>query len=77
MQIALSANPKGPDRDNLLSLQSDIQELINLTKENLESLEKEENDDSTNEENDPLDREYALFKVIFEKINNSFNYLKS
>lgn len=66
VQIALSANPKGPDRDNLLSLQSDIQELINLTKENLESLEKEENDDSTNEENDPLDREYALFKAEVE-----------
>ena len=65
--------PKGPDKDNLLSLQSDIRELINLTKESLENLEevknsKNENSRFSNERNeDPLDREYALFKV--------FNYL--
>lgn len=73
MQIALSVTPKGPDKDNLLSLQQDIQELINLTKENLESLENGENDKDEDSENldnqneDPMDREYALFKVIMCK----------
>ncbi|XP_051167034.1 zinc finger CCCH-type with G patch domain-containing protein [Leptopilina boulardi] len=63
VEIALSTTPKGPDKDNLLSLQSDIQELINLTKENLESLETVENKKDENSTNDPLDREYALFKA--------------
>lgn len=58
------------DRDNLLSLQSDIQELINLTKESLQSVEManvgntSKLEDSSNEDEDPLAKEYALFKVI-------------
>lgn len=61
--------PNGPDRDNLLSLKSDIEELISLTRESLQSLEGD-NGENTNEDEDfdddtqdPLDKEYALFKV--------------
>lgn len=59
----------GPNRDSLLSLKSDIEELISLTKESLQSLEenntedKSENEDSDDKMEDPLDKEYALFKV--------------
>lgn len=59
----------GPNRDNLLSLKSDIEELISLTKESLQSLEenntedKDEDEDSDDKTEDPLDKEYALFKV--------------
>lgn len=67
VQIALSATPKGPDKDNLLSLQSDILEVIQLTKERLGSLPSVGNSSeksASNEPNDdPLAREYALFQV--------------
>lgn len=60
-----------PDRENLLSLQSDIQELITLTKESLqgietssEDLDDDDDDDPDNVRDDPLAIEYALFKVI-------------
>jgi len=71
VDTTLSATPTGPERENLLSLKSDIEELIYLTRESLQSLEKnnaenkdedDENKDSDNTE-DPLDKEYALFKV--------------
>lgn len=70
MDTTLSATPKGPERENLLSLKSDIEELISLTNESLQSLEgnnaenedEDKNEDSDNTE-DPLDKEYALFKV--------------
>lgn len=87
VQIALSVTPKGPDKDNLLSLQQDIQELINLTKENLESLENGENDKDEDSENldnqneDPMDREYALFKAELEgspsDLKNDENEMKT
>lgn len=69
--MTLSVTQKGPERENLLSLKSDIEELISLTRESLQSLEgnnsenkdeHDENEDSDNTE-DPLDKEYALFKV--------------
>lgn len=73
VDTTLSTTPEGPDRDNLLSLKSDIEELISLTKESLQSLEGnvEEDDDDIEYEDgddiieDPLDKEYALFKVRF------------
>lgn len=68
VDTTLSTTPKGPDRDNLLSLKSDIEELISLTRESLQSLEGDV--ENTNEDESPnnvmensLDREYALFKV--------------
>lgn len=69
MDTTLSTTPKGPDRDNLLSLKSNIEELISLTKESLQSLEgnvdnEKNHDDKTK---DLLDREYALFKAELEK----------
>ncbi|XP_011332346.2 zinc finger CCCH-type with G patch domain-containing protein isoform X2 [Ooceraea biroi] len=71
VDTTLSATPKGPDRDNLLSLKSDIEELISLTRESLRSLEgnedKKNDDEEFDEEEDPLDKEYALFKAELEK----------
>lgn len=72
MQVdtTLSTMPKGPDRDNLLSLKSDIEELISLTKESLQNLEgdvenKNEDNNPDNKMEDLLDKEYVLFKVCF------------
>ncbi|KAL0117440.1 hypothetical protein PUN28_010344 [Cardiocondyla obscurior] len=72
VETTLSTTSAGSDRDNLLSLKSDIVELISLTKENLQGLEgdveKKNNDDNPyNEQEDLLDREYALFKAEIEK----------
>lgn len=41
VQLAVAASPPGPDCDNLISLQSDIEELISLTRENLMSIQKQ------------------------------------
>ncbi|XP_011049578.1 PREDICTED: zinc finger CCCH-type with G patch domain-containing protein [Acromyrmex echinatior] len=74
VDATLSTTPKGPYRDNLLSLKSDINELIFLTKESLQSLE--ENVENTNEDNpddkteDLLDKEYVFFKAELEKSSN-------
>jgi len=70
VDTTLSITPKGPDRDNLLSLKSDIEELISLTKESLQRLEgndadKKIDDEESDEAEDSLDKEYALFKVRF------------
>jgi len=70
VDTTLSITPKGPDRDNLLSLKSDIEELISLTKESLQRLEgndadKKIDDEESDEAEDSLDKEYALFKVCF------------
>ncbi|XP_033228980.1 zinc finger CCCH-type with G patch domain-containing protein-like [Belonocnema kinseyi] len=77
VEIALSATPKGPDKDNLLSLQSDILEVIQLTKESLESMSEVGNSNkksASNESNDdPLAREYALFKAELENSGESTN----
>ncbi|XP_018347254.1 PREDICTED: zinc finger CCCH-type with G patch domain-containing protein [Trachymyrmex septentrionalis] len=73
VDATLSTTPKGPYRDNLLSLKSDINELIFLTKESLQSLE--ENVENTNEDPDDktedlLDKEYVFFKAELEKSSN-------
>ncbi|KYM85601.1 Zinc finger CCCH-type with G patch domain-containing protein [Atta colombica] len=75
VDATLSTTPKGPYRDNLLSLKSDINELIFLTKESLQNLE--ENVENTNENDNPddktedlLDREYVFFKAELEKSSN-------
>lgn len=41
VQLAVAASPPGPDCDSLVSLQSDIEELISLTRENLMSIQKQ------------------------------------
>lgn len=73
VQLALSATAEGHDKDNLLSLQSDIQELISLTKESLKSAEgkdtSENEDDGLSDseednEDDAMAAEYAMFKVL-------------
>ncbi|XP_003699862.1 zinc finger CCCH-type with G patch domain-containing protein [Megachile rotundata] len=76
VQATLSTTTEETDRNNLLSLQSDIQELITLTKESLQSIEMADVgntskfEDSGNEDDDPLAREYALFKAELENASN-------
>ncbi|XP_032676038.1 zinc finger CCCH-type with G patch domain-containing protein [Odontomachus brunneus] len=73
VNTTLSATPMGSNRDSLLSLKSDIEELISLTKESLQSLEENnaedrgEDEDSDDKTEDPLDKEYALFKAELEQ----------
>ncbi|CAL7947939.1 unnamed protein product [Xylocopa violacea] len=77
VQVTLAVTTQEPDRENLLSLQSDIQELITLTKESLHDVETSsedldddddaddddvDNDDDDDDIDDPLAKEYALFK---------------
>ncbi|XP_063972583.1 zinc finger CCCH-type with G patch domain-containing protein [Diachasmimorpha longicaudata] len=87
VQLALAGSPAGPDRDNLQSLQSDIQELIALTKESLRSAEGKEtsdneddglsddsqDDDDDGDDDDPMAKEYAMFKAELrdEELNNT------
>jgi len=72
VDVTLSATSIGPDRDNLLSLKSDIEELISLTKESLQNLEghgtinKNTDENSDDEAENLLDKEYALFKVCLK-----------
>lgn len=72
VDVTLSATSIGPDRDNLLSLKSDIEELISLTKESLQNLEgndiinKNRDENSDDETENLLDKEYALFKVCLK-----------
>lgn len=74
VQATLSVTTQEADRENLLSLQSDIQELITLTKKSLQGVEtsSEDLDDDDDDDvemdddiEDPLEKEYALFKVVF------------
>ncbi|CAL7947940.1 unnamed protein product [Xylocopa violacea] len=85
VQVTLAVTTQEPDRENLLSLQSDIQELITLTKESLHDVETSsedldddddaddddvDNDDDDDDIDDPLAKEYALFKAELEKTSN-------
>ncbi|XP_017789428.1 PREDICTED: zinc finger CCCH-type with G patch domain-containing protein isoform X2 [Habropoda laboriosa] len=75
VQTTLSVTTQEADRNNLLSLQSDIQELIALTKESLEGVESADDDlDEYNDidiyHDDPLAKEYTLFKAELEKSTN-------
>lgn len=74
VDTTLSTMPKGSDRDNLLSLKSDIEELISLTRESLRNLEgdvenKNEDNNFDDETENLLDREYAMFKVCLKNAN--------
>lgn len=58
-------NADDTEKEGLLSLQSDIQELIELTQESLPTLDNVKSDSSNSNENskNSLDDEYDLFKV--------------
>ncbi|KAK9310675.1 hypothetical protein QLX08_000011 [Tetragonisca angustula] len=80
VQATLSVTTQEADRENLLSLQSDIQELITLTKKSLQGVEtsSEDLDDDDDDDvemdddmEDPLEKEYALFKAELEKTSNN------
>jgi hypothetical protein len=67
VQLAVAASSPGPDRDSLVCLQSNIEELITLTRENLTGLQSQENERDVLQTGaaaaDQYDKEYALLKV--------------
>jgi hypothetical protein len=67
VQLAVAASLPGPDRDSLISLQSNIEELITLTRENLTGLQNQEDRDLLQTgAADQYDKEYALLKVSWK-----------
>lgn len=68
VQLAVAASLPGPDRDSLISLQSHIEELITLTRENLTSLQNQEKERDLLQTGaaDQYDKEYALLKVSWK-----------
>jgi len=68
VQLAVAASLPGPDRDSLISLQSHIEELITLTRENLTGLQNQEKERDLLQTGaaDQYDKEYALLKVSWK-----------
>lgn len=58
----------GAEYEELLSLKENLEELLKLTNESLNSLEQKQNDvvNTAEEEEDPFEKEYALFKAQLE-----------
>ncbi|GFG29934.1 hypothetical protein Cfor_09951 [Coptotermes formosanus] len=73
VQLAVSASLPGPDRDNLISLQSHIEELITLTRENLTGLQNQANERDLLQTGpgDQYDKEYALLKAELEELETT------
>jgi hypothetical protein len=65
VQLAVSASLPGPDRDSLICLQSHIEELIALTRENLTGLQNQAKEKELLQTGafDQYDKEYARLKV--------------
>ncbi|KAK9498287.1 hypothetical protein O3M35_002956 [Rhynocoris fuscipes] len=70
----LKVTPAGSDRDNLISLKNDIEELLKLTQDSIDSLgcpEKKENEPiKVLPDDDPFSKEYALFKAELESLHS-------
>lgn len=68
VRLAVAASLPGPDRDSLISLQSNIEELITLTRENLTGLQNQEKERDLLQTGaaDQYDKEYALLKVSWK-----------
>lgn len=62
INVALSATDNGPDKDDLINLKSDIEQLIELTEENLNTITCQVNQPSTSQ-NNTIDDEYMMFMV--------------
>ncbi|KAJ9587031.1 hypothetical protein L9F63_019373 [Diploptera punctata] len=71
VQSALAVSPPGAERDSLVSLKADIEELITLSKKNLSALENHAS--SSQDPVDQLDKEYALFKAELEEAEGKTN----
>lgn len=69
MELALAAASAGAERESLLNLRSDLQELLQLTRETLEHEHGDESDEpgSTND----VDDEYALFMSEIDGLDAS------
>ncbi|KAK7869320.1 hypothetical protein R5R35_012883 [Gryllus longicercus] len=65
-QVNLAINSAtGPEHENLILLRSEIQELINLTQETLDNVIRQQ-ESLSRDSDDPLAKEYALFKAELE-----------
>jgi len=73
VQLAVAASLPGPDRDSLISLQSHIEELITLTRENLTGLQNQEKERDLLQTGaaDQYDQEYALLKAELEELDTT------
>ncbi|KAL0274083.1 UNVERIFIED_CONTAM: hypothetical protein PYX00_006599 [Menopon gallinae] len=69
IQMAISASADGPEKDNLITLEKDITELIKLTKDSLQPNEDQE----TKSDPDPLADEYKLFQAELAVIDSDKN----
>lgn len=66
VNLTLETVTESTERESLLTLQSDLQQLIQLTRENLEALVPKDTQLAktlSTEPKDELDDEYALFMV--------------
>lgn len=71
VNLTLETVNESTERESLLTLQSDLQQLIQLTRENLEALVPKDtklNEAQSSEPKDELDDEYALFMVNIQVI---------
>lgn len=63
VNLALSVTEEGSEKDDLLTLKGDIEQLIELTEENLAKVEATQKNEqpSTSSQSDPMNLEYDLF----------------
>lgn len=70
VNLSLETVTESAERESLLSLKSDLEQLIQLTRENLDALvpkNTETTETQSSETKDELDDEYALFMLFFSK----------
>ena len=78
VNLTLESVNDSTERESLLALQSDLQQLIQLTRENLEALVPKDSQPAeaqATEPKDELDDEYALFMVNTEMISIIIKYV--
>lgn len=77
VQATLSVTTQEADRENLLSLQSDIQELITLTKESLQGVEtsSEDLDDDDDDDDDVVLKMEMEKEEMFEDPHQHWMFL--
>ncbi|GLV44188.1 uncharacterized protein CBL_12516 [Carabus blaptoides fortunei] len=66
INVALAVTDIGPDKDDLINLKSDIEQLIELTEENLNTITSQVDQPSTSQ-NNAIDDEYLMFMKEMEK----------
>lgn len=73
IELALKSTDSQEKKDDLFKLKLDIEELIELTKGSLEGTANDSPQSVRHEEDDPFDKEYALFKAELGELNEPEN----